>query len=50
MDTEKELERRIKLLEDKNYAFPIRFSKGDYIFTGLVILICLAAVIGGAFL
>jgi len=50
VDIEKELEKRIELLESENYVFPKRFGKGDYIFTAMVILICLAAVIGGAFL
>lgn len=50
MDSEKELERRIALLESDDCKFPGRFNKGDYIFTAVVVLLCLAAVIGGAFL
>jgi hypothetical protein len=37
-------------MESEDYDFPKRFDKFDYIFTAVVVLICLAAVIGGAFL
>lgn len=45
-----EIERRIAVMEEENYKFPRRFSKKDYIFTALVGVICLAFVIGGAFI
>lgn len=48
MDTEKELEERIAFYE--KYDFPYKFTKGDYFIAAAVILICLAATIGGAFL
>lgn len=45
-----EIERRIAVMEEENYEFPRRFSKKDYIFTALVGVICLAFIIGGAFI
>lgn len=45
-----EVENRIQQMENESYEFPKRFSKKDYIFTAIVILICLAGVIGGAFI
>ena len=44
-----EVEKRISEMENESYEFPRRFSKKDYIVTAIVILICLAGVIGGAF-
>lgn len=48
--SEKEIERRISLLESQTYEFPKRFSKEDYIFTALFVAVCLAFVIAGAFI
>lgn len=45
-----EIERRIAEMENPEHEFPQRFSKGDYIATAAVVLICLAAVIAGAFI
>ena len=45
-----EVEKKISEMEDESYEFPKRFSKKDYIVTAIVILICLAGVIGGAFI
>ncbi len=45
-----EIESKITEMESATYEFPARFSKKDYIFTAVVILLCLAGVIGGAFI
>lgn len=45
-----EIESKITEMESPSYEFPSRFSKKDYIFTAVVILVCLAGVIGGAFI
>lgn len=45
-----EVENKIIEMESESYEFPKRFSKKDYIITGIVILICLVGVIGGAFI
>ncbi len=45
-----EIESKITEMESPSYEFPTRFSKKDYIFTAVVILLCLAGVIGGAFI
>ena len=45
-----EVEKRISEMENETYEFPKRFSKKDYIVTVIVILVCLAGVIGGAFI
>ena len=50
IELQNEIENRISRMEDPGYEFPVRFSKKDYIFTAAVALICLAAVIGGAFI
>lgn len=44
------IEHRIEEMESKDYEFPKRFSKRDYIVTAFVAVICLAAVIAGAFI
>lgn len=44
------IEERISEMESDNYEFPQRFSKTDYIITTVVVLFCLAFVIGGAYL
>lgn len=45
-----EIEQRISQMESDDYQFPQRFSKKDYIVVILVIIICLASIIAGAFL
>ncbi len=45
-----EVEKKISEMEKESYEFPKRFSKKDYIVTAIVILICLAGVIWGAFI
>lgn len=45
-----EVEKKISEMEDESYEFPKRFSKKDYIVTAIVILVCLAGVILGAFI
>lgn len=45
-----QVEEKILEMERENYEFPKRFSKKDYIVTAIVILLCLAGVIGGAFI
>lgn len=47
---DKEIENRIKTMESKDYKFAQRFSKKDYIITGVVVAICLVAIILGAFI
>ncbi len=49
-ELDNEIEKRIAEMEQADYQFPQRFSKRDYIITGIVILICLISVIAGAFL
>ena len=44
------LKNTISEMENEDYEFPKRFSKKDYIITGIVVLICLAGIILGAFL
>ena len=45
-----EIESKITEMESPDYEFPTRFSKKDYIFTVIVILVFLAGVIAGAFI
>lgn len=45
-----EVELKIKEMEKDSYEFPKRFSKKDYLVTAVVLLVCLAGVIGGAFI
>lgn len=45
-----EIESKLSEMESESYEFPTRFSKKDYFFTAVVILVCLAGVIGGAFI
>ena len=49
-DVEKELEKRINIMESKDYEFSKRFSKKDYFITFIIILLCLLFVILGAFI
>lgn len=45
-----EVEKKIIEMEKENYEFPQRFSKKDYIITGIVVVICLIGVVLGAFI
>lgn len=45
-----EINKRIAMMENKEYKFPRRFSKSDYICTISIALICLFFIILGAFL
>lgn len=47
---DEETEKRISAMEKSDYVFPQRFSKNDYIITVAVIIVCLAAVIAGAYI
>ncbi len=49
-ELQQEIEKRIITMEDKSYEFPARFSRKDYIITAIVAAVCLAAIIGGAFI
>lgn len=49
-ELQQEIENRIAQMEDTDYEFPRRFSRLDYAITVIVAVICLAAIIGGAFL
>ena len=45
-----EIEQRIVQMESNDYLFPKRFSKKDYMFVVLVVVVCLVLIILGAFL
>lgn len=45
-----EIERRISAMESKDYVFPKRFSKKNYIFTVVIGFICLLGIIAGGFI
>ena len=47
---DQEIEKRISEMEKTDYVFPKRFSFKDYVITGVVVLVCLAAVIAGGFI
>lgn len=47
---DKEIEKRIQAMESKDYKFAQRFSKKDYIITAVVVIVCLVAIIAGAFI
>lgn len=47
---DEEIEKHIKIMESPDYSFAKRFSKANYIFTTLVIFICLIMLILGAYL
>ncbi len=44
------IEERLSMMEGKGYEFGKRFCKRDYIITMIIILLCLAAIIAGAYL
>lgn len=44
---DKEIEARIKIMEQEEYSFPQRFSKMDYLVLFGVVIICLAAIVIG---
>lgn len=45
-----QIEDRISQMENKEYEFPKRFSAKDYVITLMVVVICFAFIIYGAFL
>ena len=47
---DEEIEQRICEMEKTDYEFPRRFSKKDYIITGIVVFVCLGLVIADAFI
>lgn len=47
---DREIEKRINIMESSDYLFPRRFSKTNYIFTASVIFICLIMLVIGAYL
>lgn len=47
---QQEIEAKIEELESKDYVFPKRMRKKDYIFVGVVCVICLACIIGGYYI
>lgn len=47
---DREIEKRILEMEKSDYEFPKRFSRKDYIITVAVIIVCLAAIIAGAYI
>ena len=47
---QQEIEAKIEELESKDYTFPKRMMKKDYIFVGIVCVVCLAAMIGGYYI
>ncbi len=49
-EVDREIERCIDRMESKDYTFPPRMTRKDYWFIGIFIVICLAAIIVGAWL
>ncbi len=47
---DREIEKRINIMESSDYLFQRRFSKTNYIFTASVIFICLIMLVIGAYL
>lgn len=45
-----EIEKRLSIMESEEYEFPERFGRNNYIVLVVVIVICLAAVIAGAWI
>lgn len=45
-----EIAKRLNQMEEKDYHFANRFTKRDYIFTGIVALVCFIMLILGAYL
>lgn len=45
-----ELDKRITMMEQPGYPYPQRFGSRDFLLWGLVILICLAFLLLGAWL
>jgi len=44
------IEDRVSRMESPDYNFAVRFSRRDYLFTGMIAVICLAFLIAGAYL
>lgn len=47
---DKEIEKRINVMESTEYSFAKRFSSTDYIITAVVVFICIIILIIGAYL
>ncbi|MDR2903238.1 MAG: hypothetical protein LBU77_01845 [Clostridiales bacterium] len=47
---EAEIEKRLKEMASAGYPLPKRFQKSDYITAAVVVLCCLALMIGGYYL
>lgn len=47
---ENEIKKNLEIMDRSDYVFPTKFKKSDYIFVFIVVLICLAFLIFGAFL
>lgn len=45
-----DIEKQITKMEQPDYTFPKRMTKGDYIAIGAVCFICLILIIGGYYL
>lgn len=45
-----EIEKRIDEMESKDYEFPKRFSKKDYMIVAILVIFCLIMIIWGAYL
>ncbi|MDF2674809.1 MAG: hypothetical protein K0R09_3077 [Clostridiales bacterium] len=45
---DKEIEKRISIMESGEYSFAKRFSRKDYIITAVVIILCMIILIIGA--
>ena len=49
-EADKEIEKKIIEMEKKDYQFPDKFSRKDYILTAATAIICLLTLIAGAYL
>lgn len=47
---DQEIERRIERMEQKDFLFPKRFGRKDYLFAASVVLVCLFLVILGSWM
>ncbi len=47
---DKEIEKRINIMESPEYLFPKKFSKSNYMFTFAVIFLCIIILIIGVYL
>ncbi len=47
---DREIEKRINIMESPDYMFPKRFSKADYISSVVVVIACIGFIIYGFYL